>query len=127
MNHHTELYNGVFTLSETDTETDNKCTELNGNPCCYLSWCSVKCSAYYSGTHNYRSRYRYHSRSRCRSMRKHHKAKYGLNTNRSIQHRCGRSFRYMKQYFIYHQKEFIKNDQSILRQRSFLRQLALNQ
>ena len=45
-------YNGVFTLSdtenETDTETDNKCTELNGDLCCYLSQCSVKCSACYS-------------------------------------------------------------------------------
>ena len=44
------IYYGVFTLSdtenETDTETDNKCTELNGNLCCYLSQCSVKCSAY---------------------------------------------------------------------------------
>ena len=46
---------GLYTLrnTETDTytETDNKYTELNGNLCCYLSWCSVKCSAYYSETH----------------------------------------------------------------------------
>ena len=64
--------NGVFTLSdtenETDTETDDNCTELNGNLCSSLSWCSVKCSAYYSGTHNYRSRYGYRSRSRYRSV-----------------------------------------------------------
>ena len=45
---------------ETDTysETDNKCTELNVNLCCYLSRCSVKYSAYYSETHSYRSRHR---------------------------------------------------------------------
>ena len=55
-------YYGVFTLSdtenETDTETDNKCTELSGNLCSDLSQCSMKCSAYYSGTHNHRSRCR---------------------------------------------------------------------
>ena len=58
----------IHTENETDTETDNKCIELNGNLCCYLSRCSVKCSAYYSGTHNYHSLSHYRSRSRCRSV-----------------------------------------------------------
>ena len=52
---------GVFTLSDTENETDNKCTEPTGNLCCYLSRSSVKCFACYSGSHNY------HSRFRCRS------------------------------------------------------------
>ena len=64
--------NGLFTLSDTETdtytETDDKYTELNGNLCCYLSRCSVKCSAYYSETHSYRSRHRSRYRSRCRSV-----------------------------------------------------------
>ena len=32
---------GLLTLSDTDNETDNKCIELHGNQCRYLSQFSV--------------------------------------------------------------------------------------
>ena len=61
-----EIY-GVIILD--DTGTDNETYELlKPMASLILSRCSVKCSTYYSGTHNYRCRSRYRYRSRCRPV-----------------------------------------------------------